>query len=128
MNTPRWIGRDECLAIHEMLLARHGGTAGVRDEALLQQALAQPRDKWAADCTSLPALAACYATAIVTSHPFVSGNNCTGFLVATTFLGVNGLVFTGRGVPTVEETLALARGDSPEAFYGLFLKCNSRAP
>jgi death on curing protein len=126
MNEPRWLCREECLVIQEMMLARHGGLAGVRDEALLESALAKPRERFAASSASLAELAACYASAIMTSSPFVSGNVCTAFLLAVTFLRVNGLVFTGRDIPGVEETLAFARGDSSESFYAMFLKCNSR--
>jgi death on curing protein len=128
MNEPQWICREECLVIHEMMLARHGGLAGVRDEGLLESALAQPRERFAAAPLPLAGLAACYASAILTTQPFASGNACTALLVAMTFLRINGLVFTGRDVPVVEETLALARGDSSESFYAMFLKCNSRAP
>jgi death-on-curing protein len=39
MKTPVWLERADCLAIHEMMLAQHGGLAGVRDEGLLESAL-----------------------------------------------------------------------------------------
>jgi death-on-curing protein len=127
VNEPRWICREECLVLHDMMLARHCGLAGIRDEALLDATLAKPRERFAAGSANLPDFAACYAKAIVDANPFASGNACTGFLLATTFLRINGLAFSGRDVPTVEETLALGRGDSSESFYAFFLKCNSRA-
>jgi death-on-curing protein len=118
---------EDGLVIHEMLLARHGGRAGVRDEALLESALAKPRERFAKGGAKLSALAAVYASAIAVSRPFASGNTCTAFLIAATFLRINGLVFTGKEMQVVEETLALARGDSSESFYATFLQCNSRA-
>ncbi len=127
MNEPRWIERKECLVIHEMMLARHGGMAGIRDEASLAAALAQPRERFAATGGPLAELAAAYGAAIANTQPFLSGNACMAFLIAVTFLRVNGLVFTGAETSAVEETLALTRGASTESFYALFLKCNARA-
>lgn len=127
MNEPRWIGRKECVVIHEMMLARHGGMAGIRDEALLAAALARPQERFAAKGGHLAELAAAYAAAIAITQPFLSGNAPTAFLLAVTFLRVNGLVFTGAEISATQETLALARSASTESFYALFLKCNSRA-
>jgi prophage maintenance system killer protein len=126
MNEPHWIGRKECVIIHEMLLARHGGSAVIRDEAALEAALTAPRTSFAAGCANLGELAGCYAVRIITTHPFETGNICTGFLVAATFLRANGLLFVGRDGSVVEETLALAQGRSSEAFYVMYLKCNTQ--
>jgi prophage maintenance system killer protein len=58
----------------------------------------------------------------------VSGNLATAFLMAITFLRVNGLLFTGREMPVVQETLRLAAGEVSESFYATLLKVNSRRP
>jgi death-on-curing protein len=126
MTEPRWVNRDECLAIHEMMLAQHGGLAGVRDEGLLDSALAKPRNLFAYGSPTLPALAASYAAGIILNHPFLDGNKRAGFMVAAVFLETNGLVLTAREESVVENTMALAAGKSTVAAYAAWLKLNTR--
>jgi death-on-curing protein len=126
MKEPAWLDRGECLAIHEMMLAQHGGLAGVRDEGLLESALAKPRNLFAYRSPTLPEVAASYATGIILNHPFLDGNKRTGFLVAATFLEVNGLVFKATEESLVKQTVALACGKLKEADYATWLKANSR--
>ena len=59
-------------------------------------------------------------------HPFIDGNKRTGFLVAATFLELNGVEFTAAEESVVEKTLALAAGELKEAGYAAWLKTNSR--
>jgi death-on-curing protein len=126
MKEPVWLDRGECLAIHEMMLSQHGGLAGVRDEGLLESALAKPRNLFAYRPPTLPEMAASYATGIILNHPFLDGNKRTGFLVAATFLEVNGLVFEATEESVVKQTVALASGKLKEADYATWLKANSR--
>jgi death-on-curing protein len=118
--------RDDCLAIHEMMLAQHGGLAGVRDEGLLASALAKPRHRYAYPSTSLPALAASYAAGIILDHPFLDGNKRTGFMLAATFLAANGIELTAAEESVVQRTIALASGAIKEAAYASWLKQNAR--
>jgi death-on-curing protein len=126
MKKPVWLDRSDCLAIHEMMLAQHGGLAGVRDEGLLESALAKPQNLFAYGSPTLAELAASYAAGIVHNHPFLDGNKRTGFMLAATFLELNGLVFTATEESVVEQTLALAAGELKETGYAAWLKANSR--
>jgi len=126
MKEPVWLNRIDCLAIHEMMLAQHGGLAGVRDEGLLESALAKPQNLFAYGSPILADLAASYAAGIIHNHPFLDGNKRTGFLVAAAFLELNGMVFTATEESVVETTLKLAAGDLKEAGYAAWLKSNSR--
>ncbi len=126
MKTPVWLDRADCLAIHEMMLAQHGGLAGVRDEGMLESALSKPQNLIAYGSPTLPQLAASYAAGISINHPFLDGNKRTGFMVATTFLELNGLEFTATEESVVEKTVALAAGELKEAGYAAWLKENSR--
>lgn len=56
MKEPRWLDRNDCLVIHEMMLAQHGGLAGVRDDGLLESGLAKPRNLFAYGLPTLPDL------------------------------------------------------------------------
>jgi len=125
MKTPVWLDRADCLAIQEMMLAQHGGLAGVRDEGLLETALAKPQNLFAYESPTLPRMAASYAAGIILNHPFLDGNKRTGFMVAATFLELNGLVLTASEESVVEKTVALAAGELKEAGYATWLKENS---
>lgn len=91
-----WIDKDETLTIHAQQLADHGGSDGVRDEGLLESALARPQNllSYSDDTPSLARLAAAYAFEIARNHPFVDGNKRTALVVSLTFLLVNGLRVT----------------------------------
>lgn len=126
MKEPVWLDRADCLAIHEMILAQHGGLAGVRDEGLLESALAKPQNLFAYGSQTFPEMAAGYAAGIILNHPFLDGNKRTGFMMAATFLELNGLAFTASEESVVEKTLALAAGRLKEAGYASWLKDNAR--
>ena len=127
MNSPTWIERRDCLAVHEIMLAQYGGLAGIRDEGLLESALARPLQLDAYGSPSVPELAAAYATGIVKNHPFLDGNKRTGFMLSAMFLELNGLQFTASEEDVVTHTLALAAGEIDEASYAAFLTTNSQA-
>ena len=92
MQEPIWIDKPEVLIAHSMQLAEHGGSNGIRDETLLDSALAKPRNVFAyADSITLPRLAASYAFGIARNHAFVDGNKRTALVVSEGLLRVNGL-------------------------------------
>lgn len=126
MKRPTWITREECVAIHEMMLSQHGGLAGVRDEGLLESALSKPQNLFAYASPALAEMAASYAAGIIHNHPFLDGNKRTGFMVAAVFLEVNGYALTASEESVVENTLALAAGKLKEKDYAQWLKENSR--
>ena len=128
MKEPIWLNREDCLAIHEMMLAQHGGLAGVRDEGLLEFALAKPQKLFVCNSPTLPEMAASYAAGIILNHPFRDGNKRTGFMLAATFLELNGMEFTATEESVVEMTLALAAGKLKQAGYAKWLSENSNKP
>ena len=124
MKEPRWLEPAECLAIHELMLAQHGGLAGVRDAQLLDSALAKPRNRFAYERAPMTDLAASYAAGIVRNQPFVEGNKRTGFMVAATFLELNGRTFAAAEISVVEQTLGLAAGEVSEAEFAAWMTAN----
>lgn len=126
MKEPIWLNRDDALGIHEMMLSQHGGSAGLRDEGLLLSALAKPQNRFAYGSTSLPEMAGSYAAGVVLNHPFVDGNKRTGFMLAATFLEINGFEMTSTETSVVQSTVALASGQLTEAQYASWLAECSR--
>ena len=127
MTEPRWLEERDALALHDRLLALHGGAAGVRDSALLQSALARPQQIQAyADAPNLLDWAAAYTAGIVRNHPFIDGNKRTGFVVGILFLELNGYRFTASEADAAQAVLELAAGTLDEAGYTNFLRANSQ--
>lgn len=71
-------------------------------------------------------MAASYAAGIVLNHPFIDGNKRTGFMLAATFLEVNGFQMTATEESVVEATLELASGKMRQAGYAAWLADNAR--
>jgi death-on-curing protein len=115
----RWLTQRMVLSFHGETLQRHGGSPGLRDEALLESALARPHNraahKRAADDTDATVfdLTAEYCAGIIGNHPFVDGNKRTGLLSAVVFVSLNGhrLTVDEAGIVTTIE--AVASGDVP---------------
>jgi|MEHZ01.5.fsa_nt_MEHZ011468355.1_10 death-on-curing protein len=115
----RWLTQRMILSFHGETLQRHGGSPGLRDEALLESALARPHNraayKRAADDTDATVfdLMAEYCAGIIRNHPFVDGNKRTGLLSAVVFVSLNGhrLTVDEAGIVTTIE--AVASGDVP---------------
>ena len=126
MKRPAWVLRETVLALHEQLLAEFGGSAGIRDEGLLESALARPANKLAYKTPSVFDLAAAYAFGLVKNHPFIDGNKRTGFAVAVVFLEVNGYHFEATEADATVRTLALAASAMTEAKYAAWIKAQTR--
>lgn len=90
VREPVWLTRSIVDFIHASTLDEHGGSAGVRDDGLIDSALDRPRNKRAyAPDADLADLAAAYAYGLIKNHGFVDGNKRVAFLAAYTFLGLN---------------------------------------
>jgi death-on-curing protein len=85
--------KEEVLVIHDLQLVEHRGAEGIRDEGLLDSALARPKNllAYGGKTVSLTRMAAAYAFGIASNHPFVDGNKRTALVVSLTFLELNGI-------------------------------------
>ena len=112
---PRWLSRVVVDAIHNDQLREHGGLPGIRDENVLESALARPQQRWHyAEQTDVSTLTAAYAFGLVKNHPYRDGNKRIGFLAMVTFLGLNGQDLDVADADVVAEILALAEGQLSE--------------
>ena len=88
---PVWISRALLDAMHAELVERYGGAHGVSSEALIESALARPRNLLAyAPDSDLAALAASLCFGPAKNRGFRDGNKRTAFAAAAVFLRVNG--------------------------------------
>ncbi len=92
--TINWLLKESILAIHNMLIAEHGGDPGIRDDGLLESALARPINLASYENkASISQIAAEYAYGIAKNHPFMDGNKRTAFVACVVFLEINGQEF-----------------------------------
>tara|TARA_Y100000815_G_scaffold135996_1_gene122602 strand:+ start:182 stop:571 length:390 start_codon:yes stop_codon:yes gene_type:complete len=111
---PEWLSLDLALAIHDRQLAEHGGPTGVRDQGMLESALARPLNQWTYGEDDLCALAAAYAYGIARNHPFADGNKRTAWVFARLFLRLNGQALSFAPREAIDIVLALAAGELSE--------------
>ena len=85
--------KRQVLLLHEQLLQEFGGTAGIRDDGLLESALAAPFQTFGGQSLypSVQAKAAQLGFGLVCNHPFVDGNKRIGAHVMLVFLALNGI-------------------------------------
>ncbi|WP_133510153.1 type II toxin-antitoxin system death-on-curing family toxin [Candidatus Thiosymbion oneisti] len=86
MTEPRWILDEVAISVHGMLLAKHGGSSGIRDKGLLESGLARSRQLFSYEPqSSVFELAAAYGFGLTKNHPFVDGNKRTALAVTAIF-------------------------------------------
>lgn len=109
---PRWISRESLLILHDRSIALHGGAPGLRDEGLLDSALARPLNRYHYEGeVDVCELAATYLVALASNHPFIDGNKRAAFLAAGLFLRRNGLRLTALQADAARTVLRVASGE-----------------
>jgi death on curing protein len=117
----RWLKIEAVLAAHQMQIREHGGAPGIRDQALLESALARPRNKSEYEDASVFQCAAALAHGLVKNHPFVDGNKRIALLATFMFLKINGYTFGDDSPETYSMVVALAGGKMTEAEFATWL-------
>jgi death on curing protein len=118
----RWVDVRVALALHEEQLRAWGGGSGVRDEGLLESALARPQNLAAYGEPDLADLAASYAYGLAKNHPFVDGNKRTALVVCETFIIDNQRSLTATDAELAVLFEELAAGDISEKELAQWLR------
>ena len=114
-RAPRWLTKPIVLALQRAQLAEHGGSPGLRDEGLLESALARAEQKLAYEPESdLATLAAAYGFGLAKNHAFVDGNKRAAFMAMYVFLGLNGYDLDAPEPEVVRTIERLASGKVSE--------------
>lgn len=115
MSEPVWVEKITLLLLHAAALAEHGGIEGLRDDGLLESALARPRNLFVYEgIESLSRLAAAYAVGISRNHPFLDGNKRTAFIALALFLARNGSRLRADQVDAIRTMFRVAAGELSE--------------
>ncbi len=119
-----WINKTLALAIHDRQLAEHGGGSGVRDEGMLDSALARPQQRHAYGDPppDLAELAAALAFGLARNHPFVDGNKRTAAVACEVFILLNDGVLEAEDHELYPVYLQLAEGSLEEDAFAAWLR------
>jgi death-on-curing protein len=124
--TPRWLTRRLVGEIHAEQIDEQGGAHGIRDEALIDSALARPRNRWEYDPDAdIFTLAAAYGFGLAKNHGFIDGNKRVAYMAMYVFLGLNRWIIE---VPEPEVVLLMtdvASGERSEEQLAEWLRQNT---
>ena len=126
MSGWKWINRQVLLLLHEESLAEHGGASGLRDEGLLDSALARPLNLSMYAEPDLADFAASYGVGLAKNHAFVDGNKRAAFLAVGLFLALNGHRLHASQADATLTLLALAAGDIDEVSFADWISSHSQ--
>lgn len=123
-----WIEKAFAIAVHERQLAEHGGIVGVRDEGLLDSALARPQQlhAYGDPAPDLAELAASLAFGLARNHPFLDGNKRTAHVCYRVFLALNGADIEASDEDKYVAMLSLSEGSLSEAEFAAWLREHMR--
>ena len=126
MSEPVWLAKEALLLLHRESLRQFGGADGVRDEGLLDSALARPLNRFAYEGErDLCRLAAAYAKGIAQNHPFVDGNKRAALAAAGVFLMLNGVELVAEPGMVTVAMIDLAAGEMTEDEFADWLRAHT---
>jgi len=122
----RFLSRRALELLHDESLAEHGGLPGLRDEGLLESALARPHQLLAYGQPDAAALAAAYGFGLIRNHVFADGNKRVAFLATGLFLALNGQRLVTTQADATLTVLAMAAGDLSEDEFAHWLRAHTQ--
>jgi death-on-curing protein len=122
MSNWRWVDRRALELLHDESIAEHGGLPGLRDEGLLESALARPANLAAYGQPDVAELAAAYGIGVAKNHPFVDGNKRSAFLAIGLFLALNRRRLVTTQADATLTMLGVASGQVDEAMLAQWLR------
>jgi len=120
-----WLSRRLVETLHAEPLSRFGGTPGLREEDLLESALAGPKHLARYEDPSAYEPAATYCEGLLQNHPFADGNKRAGLLAARAFLFKNGYRLEPEEAETVAVIRQVAAGEISRDELADWLEANS---
>lgn len=120
----RWISKQALLLLHDESLAEHGGASGIRDEGLLESALARAENLAAYGDPDTAPLAAANCYGLAKNHPFIDGNKRAAFLAAGLFLALNGQRLVVSQAQATVTVLALAASEITEDAFAAWIRAH----
>lgn len=121
--------KSAILKLHELSIQKYGGSHGVRDEGLLDSAIARPFQTF--DGSDLYILtiekSAAIAESIIINHPFIDGNKRTGFLAMLAILKIGDMNLIASEEDVYQFTISISTGGIKFDQIVEWLKINTEA-
>jgi death-on-curing protein len=114
-------------AIHDRLIAEHGGLGGIRDRAVIESAMARPQHLLTYGKPDAADLSAAYAFGLARNHGFVDGNKRVVWTVARLFLARNGLELKFQPLDAITAVECLAAGTISQDAFAQWLRARLTA-
>lgn len=113
----RFLSVEQVTRLHANQIDTYGGQHGVRDQGLLESAVAQPSAMFGGQflCGDLADMAAAYLFHIACNHPFLDGNKRARAVAAFVFLDANGIELTASEEAFEAMVMAVASGSMSKA-------------
>lgn len=107
------LAKHQIIIMHEELIRESGGSTGIRDDALLESALAAPFQEYAGVelFPTIQAKAARLCYGLVKNHPMLDGNKRIGAHVMLIFLALNGYELRYTQQELIDIILEIASGN-----------------
>lgn len=123
----RWVEPGAVYAIHDRLIAEHGGLAGVRDKAVVESAIARPQHLFTYGKPDAADLASAYAFGLARNHGFVDGNKRVAWTTARLFLARNGLQLEFQPMDAITAVERLAAGTISQDEFAQWIRARLTA-
>jgi death on curing protein len=107
---PEFLEVEDVFELHAESIERHGGDSGVRDQGLIESAVAVARQSFGGEYlhATIFEMAAAYAFHLAENQGFVDGNKRAGLAAAAAFLAMNGYDLIERDDRLYAAMLALS--------------------
>ena len=124
MPTPDFVEKSGVLEIHADIIKSFGGATGLRDEGLLESALAQPQATFFGEFLhpTISDQAAAYLYHIAKNHPFMDGNKRTAFATMIAFLSMNGYDLNLSSEEAYTLVMRIAQGEMTKEEISEFIQ------
>lgn len=129
MPTPKFLNQALVLKIHSQQIDTFGGSHGIRDQGLVESALAQPKASFSGELlhSTIYAQAAAYLYHLIMNHPFVDGNKRTALAAMDTFIRLNGYSLILKNTEIYEIVLKVAKSEMSKEALTLKLRENIKS-
>ena len=124
------ISKEVILKIHELSIIQYGGSDGIRDEGLMESAIARPYQTFGGEdlYPSTIDKAAAIAESIIINHPFIDGNKRTGFLAMLAILEDSDISITVVNKEIYSFVIGISTGEIKFEQIVEWLKANTAKP
>jgi len=126
----KFLSVTRVLLIHDRLVKRIGGSAGVRDMGLIESAVARPQSGFNGKYlyTNIFDMAAALLQSLLKNHPFVDGNKRTALTSASIFLEINGYLLNRNDNEIVEFAVRVDNANLTLEEISEWLEKNTKDP